>query len=282
MGNVLGAKEGIKISNKQNRNVGPLIDVRSLKRDYLVGVELKDSSGNCMCEKDTDEVLQVYLDNAVSWLEHKLDIHIVPTEVVEDKDYRLNDYADWGYIYLNEYPVIEFVKMEMVYFRDANGQPETIQLIPNNWIRLQNNDGIVRLIPNARFPANLQVDQTGNYFPEVLRSNIVPHLWRLTYIAGFNDGAVPMLVNQAIGLLAAIQAMAIDGIRVFGPGVASTSLSLDGLSQNISTTNNAQNSAYSAVISEYKNFLFGKDANDHNGIISILQDYYKGETVGVI
>jgi hypothetical protein len=278
VGNVLGAKEGILINNYQKRNVGPLINAETLLRDYLFGIQLTDRNG----EPTSPETIQVYIDNAVSWLEHRLDIHILPYVVTEDKDYRLNDYADWGYLYLNEYPVINFIEMAMVYFRDINGQPETIQVIPNNWIRLQNHDGIVRLIPNARFPASLQVDQSGNYFPEVLRSNLVPHLWRLTYTAGFDDGAVPMVINQAIGLLAAIQAMALDGVGQFGAGIGSTSLSIDGLSQNISTTNNAQNSAYSAVIAEYKNMLFGKDANDDNGIIRVLEAFYKGESVGVI
>lgn len=275
---VYGINEGILINNNEKRNVGPLINVKNLREDYLYGIELMDLNGNPL----SDEQLQVFLDNATSWLEHKLDIHVIPYLVVEDKDYRVNDYMDWGYLYLNEYPVISFVQMEMVYFRDANGVPETIQVLPNNWIRLQNNDGIVRLIPNARFPATLQVDQSGNFFPEVLRANVVPHLWRLTYWAGFNDGAVPMIVNQAIGLMAAIQAMAMTGPAILGPGIGSTSLSIDGLSENISSTNNSENSAYSAVISEYRKLLYGINPDDKNGIIDILLAFYKGQQMGVI
>jgi hypothetical protein len=276
--NVLGAKEGIILNNKQKRNVGPLINVKILQENYLYGIDLTDRDGNPM----TPETYQLALDNATSWLEHKLDIHIYPYLVTEDKDYRLNDYMDWGYLYLNEYPVMQFIQMEMVYFRDINGVPETIQVIPNNWIRLQNNDGIVRLIPNARFPATLQVDQSGNFFPEVLRSNLVPHLWRLTYLAGFDDGAIPMIINQAIGLLAAIQLMAVAGTSVFGAGIASTSLAIDGLSQNIATTNNSESTAYSAVIAEYRKLLYGQDKEDKNGIIEILLAYYKGQQVGVL
>jgi hypothetical protein len=276
--NVLGVKEGILLNNKQKRNVAPLINAETLQRDYLFGINLVDRNGDPM----SAETIQLAVDNAASWLEHYLDIHVIPYLVVEDKDYRLNDYAEWGYIPLNEYPVISFVQMEMVYFRDQDGVPETIQVIPNNWIRLQNHDGIVRLIPNARFPATLQIDQSGNFFPEVLRSNLVPHLWRLTYWAGFDDGAVPMIINQAIGLLAAINLMAIDGIAVFGPGIASTSLSIDGLSQNIATTNNSESSAYSSVIAEYRKLLFGEDKEDHTGILYILKDFYKGETMGII
>lgn len=278
MGKVKGSKEGIKQSNKLTKRVGPLITVDELKAHYLFGIVIDDDNGNEL----SPETYQQYIDNAVSLLEHTLDINITPEQVVEDKDYRINDYADWGYLYLNQYPVASIDKIEMVYFRDADGNPETIQEIPTNWMRLQNHDGIVRLVPNARFPANLQIDQSGNYFPEVLRSNMVPHLWRLTYTAGFEDGKIPDMVNQAIGLLAAIQALIVGGNLVLGAGIASQSLSLDGLSQSIATTASAENSTYSATIKEYQNLLFGKNAQDRSGLIAVLRDYYKGEGVGII
>lgn len=278
MGNVKGSKDGLQECNAINKKVGALIGPEELKRDYLFGIDIRDKAGNPL----SDATYQTYIDNAVSMLEHDLDIHITPTCIVEDKDYRLNDYADWGYMYLNNYPVIELVKLEMVYFRDANGNPETVQTIPNNWIRMQDHDGIVRLIPNARFPASLQVDGSGNFFPEVLRSNMVPNLWRITYNAGFEDGKIPNIVNQAIGLLAAIQAMILGGIQVFGPGIASKSISLDGLSQSISTTVNAEHAAYGPVIAEYKTILYGQNKDDKNGLLEVLRYYYKGEMMGVL
>ena len=275
---VTGVKEGLKDVKGISRNVGPLIDVQQLKRDYLFGINVMDQEGNPL----SDESYRVFLDNAISTLEHQLDINITPTNVTESKDYRLNDYSDWGFMYLNEYPVIKLISLEMVYFENAANQPETIQTIPTEWIRLQDMDGIIRLIPNARFPANLQVDNSGNFFPEVLRSNMVPNLWRINYISGFSDGKVPNIINQAIGMMAAIQAMNLGGIQVFGPGVASKSIGLDGMSQSISTTVNAENGAYSPVIHAYQNLLYGTKENDHNGLISILRDYYKGESVGVL
>lgn len=278
MAKVKGSKEGIRQSNKLTKRVGPLITVDELKANYLFGIVIDDDNGNEL----SDEAYQQYIDNAVSMLEHTLDIYITPEQVVEDKDYRINDYADWGYLYLNNFPVASIDKIEMVYFRDADGNPETLQEIPTNWMRLQNHDGIVRLVPNARFPANLQIDQSGNYFPEVLRAQMVPHLWRITYTAGFEDGKIPDIVNHAIGLLAAVQALIVGGNLVLGAGIASQSISLDGLSQSIQTTASAENSTYSATIKEYQNLLFGKNAQDRSGLIATLKDYYKGEGVGII
>ena len=216
-------------------------------------------------------------------IELDLDISITPVyDHIEEKDYRLNDYADWGFLMLNNYPVISVSKMEMVFFRDEDGLPQTVQEIPSNWIRVQNHDGIIRLIPNARFPASLQVGQSGNFFPEILRTNMIPNLWRLTYDYGFEDGKVPSMLNQMIGYIAAIQALIIAGNLVIGAGIASESLSIDGLSQNIVTTASAENSSYSATIKEYQRILYGSTKDDPTALIRILRDFYKGEQVNII
>lgn len=279
MAKVPGDKDGIKKCNNVSKKVEPLLTPKQLKERYLFGIQITDDEGN----EISDRALQQYIDNAVSILEHDLDISITPVyDHVEEKDYRLNDYADWGFLMLNNYPVIAVSKIEMVYFRDEDGNPETIQEIPTNWIRLQNHDGIVRLIPNARFPANLQIDQSGNFFPEILRTHMVPNLWRLTYDYGFEDGKVPAMVNQAIGYIASIQALIIAGNLIIGAGIASESISLDGLSQSVQTTQSAENSGYSATLREYQALLFGKTKDDPFGIVKILRDYYKGESVNIL
>ena len=277
---VKGSKDGLHPGgNKIIGKLEPIINTAKLKQDYLFGIEINDKNGNPLPDKSYDQ----YISNAISLLEHFLDISITPViDHIEDRDYYFNEYCDWGYFLLNNYPVIQIKKMELVYFRDPDGEPETLQEIPNQWIRLQPHDGIVRLIPNARFPANLQVSQNGNYFPEVLRTEHVPHLWRITYDFGFCDGGVPSLINQAIGMIAASQALIIGGNLVLGAGIASSSISLDALSQTINTTQSAENSAYSATIKEYGDKLFGANKDDPFAILKILKSYYKGSTMNLI
>lgn len=277
---VKGGKDGLVCDNTYNKKGEPLIDVAKLKGTYLFGVHINDRvTGQAM----PDDVYQVWIDNAIAMLETFLDISISPVKNFEEfKDYRLNDYADWGYLQLNNYPVICVRKMEMVYFRDVDGEPETVQTIPNQWLRLQAHDGLLRLIPNARFPANLQISQTGSYFPEILRADFVPHLWRITYDYGFSTDCLPVLLNQAIGTIAAIQALIVAGHLILGAGIASTSISLDGLSQNIQTTQSAENSGYSAVIKDLSDKLYGKTKDDPFAILTILKNYYKGETMNII
>lgn len=277
---VTGGKDGLVLDNTYNKKGEAIIDVARLKSIYLFGVIVRNRENN---ENLSDATYQQFIDNACSMLEHYLDISISPVNaLVEYKDYRVNDYADWGYFQLNNYPVRAVRSMQLVYFRDADGNPEVVQTIPNNWLRLQAHDGLVRMIPNARFPSNLQISQTGAYFPEILRAQFVPHLWQITYDYGFEAGCVPVLLNQAIGTIAAIQALIVGGHLILGAGIAGTSISLDGLSQSIQTTQSAENSGYSAVIKDYSDKLFGKTKDDPNSIMRILKDYYKGTQMNII
>lgn len=279
MGVVGGSDDGLVLSNEIGKKSEPLIDVEKLKNVYLYGITIRDSDGVEL----PDAVFQQYIDNAVSMLEHFLDISITPVDNhVENKDYRFNDYVDWGYYMLNNYPARSLCKIELVYFRDENGEPEVVQEIPTNWVRLQPHDGMVRLIPNARFPANLQISQTGNYFPEILRSQFVPHLWRITYNYGFEPGKIPVMLNMAIGQMAAVQALIVGGNLVLGAGIAGSSISLDGLSQSIQTTQSAENSAFSATIKDYSDKLFGKTKDDPFSVLRILKEFYKGQQMNVI
>lgn len=280
MANVKGGKDGLVLDNTYNKKGEPIISVEQLKATYLFGIHIVDRVSG---EEFSDAALQQYIDNAVSMLEHYLDISISPVKNFEEfKDYRLNDYSEWGYFQLNNYPVACIRKVDLVYFRDADGNPESIQTIPNNWLRLQAHDGIMRMIPNARFPANLQISQSGAFFPEILRAQMVPHAWRITYDYGFDPGCVPVLLNQAIGTIAAIQALIVGGHLILGAGIAGTSISLDGLSQSIQTTQSAENSGYSSVIKDYSDKLFGKTRDDPYSILRILKDFYKGETINII
>lgn len=276
---IVGDKSGIPSNTSRSKKVEPLISVTQLKERYLYGIIIKDSNGVELPER----VYQNYIDNAVSMLEHYLDLSITPViGFPEEKDYHFNEYTDWGFMMLNYYPVLRVQKIEMIYFRDETGEPDVIQEIPNNWIRLESDSGIIRLIPNARFPASLQVGATGSYFPEVLRTNMVPNLWRVTYDYGFEDGKIPTLMNQVIGMLAASSALVVGGNLVLGAGIAGSSISLDSLSQSIQTTQSAENSAYSATIKDYGDRLYGSTKDDPNSLLKILKNYYKGQDINMI
>lgn len=281
MGKVKGNKNGLVLFNNiSGRKSEPLVTVAQLRDTYLFGVKTRDRETGA---EFPEESYQNAIDTAVSLMEHFLDISIAPVRNYKEyKDYRLNDYAEWGYIQLDNFPVECINCMRLVYFRDEDGEPIVAQEIPTAWLRLNNHDGIVRMIPNTKFPGNLQIDANGGFFPELLRSSMIPHAWEINYNYGFCSGMVPVLINQAIAMIAAIIVFITSGHLVFGPGVAGTSISLDGLSQALSTTNSAENSAFSSTIKDISNKLYGSTKDDPFAIMTILKNYYKGSTMTVL
>jgi hypothetical protein len=268
-----------KKSNIGHVQIEPLITVKQLKERYLFGIDIKDKDGN----EISDLALQTYIDTAVSMLEHYLDIAITPRCEEERKDYYANDYMGWGFFQLNRFPILKVDSVQVVYSRNEQEQDEVVLDIPKNWIRLNKETGIIRLIPNNRFPASLQVDNAGAFFPELFRRHgHVPDLWVINYDYGFDHGKIPVLINSAIGLIAATYALSIAGNLVLGAGIAGQSISLDGLSQSIQTTQSAENSAYSATLKEYASRVFGATKDDPNSILRILKDYYKGQYLNII
>ena len=270
---VIGDGNGIPSENSRVTRTEPIVTVDKLKTNYLFGLAFQDANGNELPKSAFEQ----YIRNATSLLEHKLDIAITPIKGYEEnRDYRLNEYAEWGFFELSNYPAICINKIELIYIRDNDGVAEIAQEIPKSWIRFQEHDGLIRLMPNARFPANLQVSQSGSFFPEVLRTSMAPHLWRINYDYGFADGKIPVLVNEAISRIAAMQALIIGGALVIGAGIASSSVSLDGLSQSINTTASAENSNYSAQFKEHQDLVFGKTKDSPFAILPLLLHYYKG------
>lgn len=273
------------LSNQRYGKVESIVTVKQLKQRYLFGVSAVDAQGNEL----PDAAYQNYINNSIGLLETDLGIFIAPQNITEQKDYEVNDYFQWGYLQLNYSPVICLTKLSIAYLRDVDPltgylRDNAVLEIPREWIRLSGEEGnILRLVPNNKFPANLQVGAGGSFFPELFRrQGHVPDLWLVEYEAGFKDGKVPVLINHAIGLLASIQAYSIAGNLVLGAGIAGTSLSLDGLSQSIQTTQSAENSAYSATRKEYADLLFGKRVSDPNSIITILRNKYRGTGINII
>lgn len=281
MSKVKGNKNGLIFNNNViGKKSEPLVTVAQLQATYLFGVKVRDRETG---EELSEEAYQNAIDTAMSMLEHYLDLSIAPIKNFQEfKDYNINDYSEWGYMQLDNYPVECINSIKLVYFRDENAEPTVAQEIPLSWIRLNNHDGIVRLVPGNRLPSNLQIGVNGGFFPEILRSSHIPHAWVIDYNYGFCSGMVPVLLNQAISMIAAQIVLITAGHLILGAGIAGTNISLDGLSQSIQTTQSAENSGFSSVIKDYGDKLYGTTKDDPFAILRILYNYYKGAQIHVL
>ena len=99
----------------------------------------------------------------------------------------------------------------------------------------------------------------------------IPNYWTIEYCTGFDT--IPEDLLDVVGKLASLGIFNIAGDIALGQAaLANYSLSIDGLSQSVGTTNSATNAAFGARIINYQKEL--KDS------LEKLRAYYRG--IGVI
>lgn len=242
-----------------------LVTVKQLKERYLFGIDLTDEQGN----EIPDAVLQHQINSAVSYLEHKLDIIIFPTKVTERYDYRQVDYTNFNFLQLKKRPIAD---VEVLRAKFPTNQ-ELVEY-PEEWYVIEKEAGQIQLSPVEGTFSGLIVTQGGSYVPLIYGTRSYwPHLFEIEYTAGFCDGQVPVLINEMIGMQAAIRTFEILGDIVLGPGVANESVNLDGAGVSKGLTASAMFSAFSARIESYKKQMaeYIKTAKQYyNGIPAIV------------
>ena len=226
-----------------------LVSVDELRENYLFGLDLSDDAGKPF----PDRMLEWYIKAAISWLHLELDIDLIAkTHVNETHDHYADDYGRWGYFQLNNYPVIAVDQLAFQYptmntpvvidpqwiVLEDNGVSGVLQILPG-----QGNIADVLMIPGALLP--MWTGATGR----------VPAIWHCSYRSGFEPLTAPADIKHAIAMYASIGVLNIAGDLIVGAGIASKSVSVPGLSQNVNTTSSATNAGFGARIIEYQKEL---------------------------
>lgn len=245
-----------KISEDAFTRTQSLLTVDELKARYLFGIDLKDFNGNEM----PPATIQHYIDSAVSFLEHKLDIIILPTEIEEHYDYRSQDYTHFNFLSLKKRPVSEVLDLKAKF-------PNNVELVqyPLSWIVLEKEAGQIQLSPVEGTFSGLIITQGGSYIPLIYGSREYwPHLFKIKYKAGFAPDCIPTIINEMIGLQASIRLFDIFGDLLLAPGIVNENVAIDGAS-----TGKSKNVAgFKARIDSYRDSL--KDYMD------TVKKYYSG------
>lgn len=220
-----------------------ILSVPELKARYLFGLDLTNDAGEPM----PDSTYEHYILTAIRWFEHTLDISILPTQFVEKHDYHIQDFNAFQFIQLDQYPVIEVSEFRVQY---PSGQ--NVVQFPEEWFRVNYEEGHIQIIPTAGTLSEMLIGQGGSFLPAIYNGlQHLPQLFEITYTAGFADGRVPRNIVDLIGMFACLGPLNVFGDLIAGAGIASISLSLDGLSQNVATTSSATNAGYGSRIIQY-------------------------------
>lgn len=260
-------------SSEETETVEPeswsILSIQYIKDQYLFGIDLSDQEGNPL----PDSLFAHYIDSAVDWLQNLLDIQISELEVSgEQHDYNRSDYQNWGYLQTFHNPVKEVKAVKMMY-----GNRPSVD-IPLDWIKLDKLTGQLHIFPSEGSAGSLIIGNTGLLYGFHGAWQFAPQLWSVDYVAGVdeNDKTFPTaLLQEAIYKRAACGILNVWGDLILGAGIASQSVSIDGVSQSIGTTQSAMFGGASARIESYT-----KDINEQ--ILPSLKMKFSGIRMVVV
>lgn len=212
-------------------------------------------------------VLVHYIKFGIAKVERKLGIQLLPKRFVEKHDL-LRDAAyardEWLSFWLDRFPVVAVESLKL----KLPGAPD--YEYPASWLRVREDDGEVFIVPDGQGSGPMSQS------PAMLSGKkMIPDAFEVTYFAGFLKPGeeIPVDLKDAIGKEAASGPLNIGGDLLLGAGIASSSISLDGLSQSTGTTSSATNAGYGARLIQYE-----KELKD---LYKILIPYYRGLRIRV-
>jgi len=258
-----------------------VISARDLRDDYLFGIALADKDGNEM----PDRTVEKHIRRAQERIANQVKIDLFPkrytsitdeadevalADVVEDR-YDLDQLTwngNWGFMALRHRPIIEVHRWKMMY-----GDVARIWEFPSDWFQVKR-FGTIQLTPTAGTLGQMGALRSSNWFLPMLAhgsmSKPLPGIHRLSYTAGFTE--IPDDVIDVVAKEACVNVLNVVGDSILA-GVASMSLSIDGMSESVNTTQSAENALYSARIRMYRPEI--KDA------IKALREHYHGPMLTV-
>lgn len=250
------------------KNSDLIMSPAELWETYFFGIDLKVQGGR----EFTTDTIKFYIKAATLEVENFLNLKFKRQVVEESKSYLNDDFKRWGFVRAT-YPVVKPLAVDgYIGSSKRVGYPVewlSSKISPDSVIYDRN----IYLIPSAGSP-----QMTFNTFVGVMPfrgffdTQEIPQYWRLKYETGFEK--IPEDILNVIGKLAAINIFHIAGDLILGAGIASQSISIDGLSQSISTTSSATNAGYGSRIVGY--------TNDLKRLLPQLKSYYKGFTFNVL
>lgn len=271
----------IIFSTKSKKNTKQVLSVDDLKQKYLFGLPL-EKDGVAMPTEMFEHYISVAKEQIESMLSIKLDKQIVK----EQKDFFYDDWVHWSYVKAT-YPV-----MCPIALRGFLGTTKQVDY-PRQWLQARKtNDGklysrILYMVPTYNSVTSQNsiifsgVMPNLNWYASYGANGQIPCYWNMEYVTGFDK--VPSDILHAVGMLAAIQVLGVLSDMLMGNrqagllgsgvgwGINSKSISIDGLSQSISS--GAGNGIFNARIKQYLEQL-GDVHGNKPGELQRLIDYY--------
>lgn len=228
-------------------------------KSYMFGVPVKDPATG---EEMSDVYYKHYLEVAIAKAEKELDIAILPRFVRnEHHDFFASDFNSYTHTKLYKRPVlyVEDFKLEL------SGRP--LYSYNPEWWRVHNLGGQVEIMPTALMQAGTggfggdiglgSMTQYGTLPILGTQQTFAPQMVHVDYIAGMvprkragisNPWELPADLEQLVLKYALVEVFQQWGRLIIGAGIAEKTLTVDGISETIKTTQSAMYTGSSADI----------------------------------
>lgn len=239
----------LTLSIKYQKNTGLLLSPTEVWSMYLYGIDIASTDGSIF----SNDAMRMYIEAAQREIENRLNLRFVKQLIDESTSYNRDDYWQQFPILKTKFPVSKPLSLV--------GMLNNIEQIifPAVWLRnAQSSTGVnkrrISVVPtgSSTTQSNAEVILAGITTQIGFQTfHNIPDYWSIQYITGFDLDKTPMDLLNVVGKLACFGPLNIGGDLIIGAGIASQSISVDGLSQSVGTTSSAENSGYSARIKQY-------------------------------
>lgn len=251
-------------------------------KGYMFGLEIRDpQTGDPMGDTFYEDMIL----KAMAQVEKKLDIAIFPRLRTEHHDFNAAEYNSFVYTHVQKRPILQVEDIGL----EFNGR--RAYNYPAGWWKVYSLGGHIEISPTPLMMAGTGFGGAtgGSFIPNLVaplglsqRHTFAPQMFHIKYIAGLlprrsqmynEDWELPADLEKLIHKVALKDIFEQWGRLLVKPGVQSTSLTIDGVTETINTTQTALYTAATAEIAQ-----INQDIED---LMKDLRGYFGDNLVSV-
>lgn len=263
----------LRLKISYNKNTGLIMSPTELIENYLFGVPRCSTDGTKM----SSTAIAQHIQSAQTLVENLFSLKFVRQVIEENRDFNRQDFMCWGFI-RTMYPIN--------YIDNLEGWINDVCQVkyPWEWLSIKKQEDIavfrnVYLIPNTGSKEGATMTNNSLIYNGIsphlgwFGQNYIPNYWRMRYITGWDK--IPADLFEFVAKCAAINVLSVLGDILYGVGVSSISVSLDGVSENTPLTRSSNGGLFAGRIKTYIDDM-------NNRLLPTLKSKYRGISFEVL
>lgn len=253
-------------------NTGLVISPTELRGKYLFGIPMCSNDGTKM----STEAIMNHIRTAQTAVENLFSIKLDKTVIEETRDYVRQEFMSWGFI-RTMYPI--------AYIDNLEGWINDVCQItyPREWLSIKRQEYVaiyrnIYLIPNTGSKDGAHMTQNSLIYnglsPHLgwFGQTYIPNYWRARYVTGWDT--IPADLLDLVAKYAALNVLAVIGDVLYGIGITSINITLDGVSQSTPLSRSGQGGLFAGRMKQY--------VDDIDRMMPSMRSKYRGISFEVV